>query len=55
LLEEKEAQFLNYLKATDIEVGLLLDFGPRPEIRHKALDNSRKEICTRIGENLCPN
>ena len=27
LIEEHEAQLLNYLKATDIEVGLLLNFG----------------------------
>jgi GxxExxY protein len=37
-----EAQLLNYLKATDIEVGLLLNFGPKPEIRRKVFDNFRK-------------
>lgn len=42
LVEEHEAQLLYYLKATDIEVGLLLNFGPKPEIRRKAFDNSRK-------------
>jgi len=42
LLPEHEAQLLNYLKATPYEVGLLLNFGPRPEIRRKAFDNSRK-------------
>jgi len=36
------AQLLNYLKATDIEVGLLLNFGPEPEISRKVFDNSRK-------------
>jgi GxxExxY protein len=39
---ENEAQLLNYLKATDIEVGLLLNFGPEPEIRRKVFDNARK-------------
>ena len=39
---ENEAQLLNYLKATDMEVGLLLNFGPKPEIRRKVFDNSRK-------------
>jgi len=39
---EHEAQLLNYLKATSIEVGLLLNFGPKPEIKRKAFDNSRK-------------
>jgi len=42
LAEEHEAQLLNYLKATPYEVGLLLNFGPRPEIKRKAFDNSRK-------------
>lgn len=42
LVEEHEAQLLNYLKATDIEVGLLLNFGPKPEIKRKAFDNNRK-------------
>ena len=42
LLEEHEAQLLNYLKATPYEVGLLLNFGPKAEIKRKAFDNSRK-------------
>jgi len=42
LAKEHEAQLLNYLKATDIEVGLLLNFGPQPEVKRKAFDNSRK-------------
>ena len=42
LAEENEAQLLNYLKATNIEVGLLLNFGPRPQIKRKAFDNTRK-------------
>ena len=42
ILPEHEAQLLNYLKATEIEVGLLLNFGPKPEFRRKAFDNSRK-------------
>jgi len=42
LVQENEAQLLNYLKATDIEVVLLLNFGPKPEVKRKAFDNSRK-------------
>ncbi len=42
LAVEHEAQLLNYLKATHFEVGLLLNFGPKPEIKRKAFDNSRK-------------
>ena len=39
LVEENEAQLLNYLKATDIEIGLLLNFGAKPEIKRKVFDN----------------
>jgi len=42
LIPDHHAQLLNYLKATDIEVGLLLNFGPEPEISRKIFDNSRK-------------
>ena len=42
LIIAHEAQLLNYLKATDIEVGLLLNFGPEPEIKRKVFDNFRK-------------
>ena len=41
---EHEAQLLNYLKATDFEIGLLLNFGPKPEIKRKVFDNSRKQL-----------
>ncbi|MGA2262340.1 MAG: GxxExxY protein [Acidobacteriota bacterium] len=39
---ENEAQLLNYLKATPYEVGLLLNFGAKPEFKRKAYENSRK-------------
>ncbi len=42
LLKEHEAQLLNYLKATRIEVGLLLNFGPKAEHKRKVYDNTRK-------------
>lgn len=42
LADEHEAQLLNYLKATSNEVGLLLNFGPEPQIARKIYDNSRK-------------
>jgi GxxExxY protein len=37
------AQLLNYLRATEIEVGLLLNFGQRPEFKRLAFDNQRKK------------
>ncbi len=43
LAEENEAQLLNYLKATNVEVGLLMNFGTRPEIKRKAFDKARKQ------------
>jgi GxxExxY protein len=43
LAVEHEAQLLNYLKATPYEVGLLLNFGPKPEAKRRSFDNNRKE------------
>jgi GxxExxY protein len=37
-----QAQLLNYLRATEIEVGLLLNFGVRPEFKRLLFDNPRK-------------
>ena len=42
LTSDHEAQLLNYLKATTIEVGLLLNFGPKAEVKRKTYDNERK-------------
>jgi GxxExxY protein len=44
-----EEQLLHYLKATEIEVGLLLNFGLRPQFRRLLFDNGRKKI----RENPC--
>ena len=41
-----EAQLLHYLRATEIELGLLLNFGVKPEIKRKIYDNPRKHIGT---------
>jgi GxxExxY protein len=37
-----EAQLVNYLKATDIQVGLLLNFGPKAEFKRKIFTKRRK-------------
>src|SRR5215204_3537813 len=41
--ESHEAPLLNYLKATDIEVGLLVNFGPKLEFRRKIFHNHLKD------------
>lgn len=46
LLDEHEAQLLNYLKATTVEVGLLLNFGSKAEHRRKVYDNELKGALT---------
>jgi GxxExxY protein len=42
LTGDHEAQVLNYLRATKYEVGLLLNFGPKPKVVRKAFNNDRK-------------
>ena len=42
LNDDHVAQLLNYLKSTEIEVGLLLNFGSQAEFRRKIYDNQRK-------------
>src|SRR5262245_26574973 len=44
LIEEHEAQLVNYLKATEIEVGLLLNFGKTPLFRRKVFSNNYKTL-----------
>jgi len=39
-----ERQLTNYLRATDIEVGLLFNFGPRAQFRRLIFDNERKQV-----------
>jgi len=46
LVDEHEAQLLNYLKSTIYEVGLLLNFGPQPQIKRKIYDNAHKGTLT---------
>jgi GxxExxY protein len=48
LKNEHFAQLTNYLKATDKEVGLLLNFGEKPEFKRIVLGNDSKTIFTRI-------
>ena len=38
--EAHEAQLVNYLRATNMEVGLLLNFGPKPEFRRRVFSRA---------------
>lgn len=42
LVTTNDSQLLNYLKASLAEVGLLLNFGPKPKFKRLAFDNDRK-------------
>lgn len=42
IIDEHEAQLLNYLKATEIEVGYVLNFGKSATFKRKVFDNSKK-------------
>ncbi len=47
LIPEFECQLTNYLRATSIEVGLLLNFGPKPAFCRKVFTNDRKKLTER--------
>ena len=44
LTDAHEAQLLNYLKASNIDVGLLLNFGPQPKFRRKVFETARRQV-----------
>jgi hypothetical protein len=43
-MPEHEAPLLNYLKATNHDVGFFFNFGLEPEFRRKVFSNNRKKI-----------
>ena len=43
LIAEHEAQLVNYLRGTDLEVGILLNFGKQPQFKRKVLTNEFKK------------
>jgi GxxExxY protein len=43
IVDANEFQLLNYLKATEYEVGLLLNFGKEPEFVRKVFENKNKK------------
>ncbi len=46
-----ESQLLNYLKATKIEVGMILNFGQKAEYRRKVFANQKKNLISNLLEN----
>ncbi|MHC1703834.1 MAG: GxxExxY protein [Tenuifilaceae bacterium] len=50
IVEEFESQLINYLRGTDKEVGLLLNFGKKPEFKRKIFENSRKKPAVISGQ-----
>lgn len=44
IVEEHELQLINYLRATDKEVGLLLSFGKKPIFKRKIFTNNNKSL-----------
>jgi len=45
-----EAVLVNYLKGTELEVGLLLNFGPKPEYKRRVLTNEYLERIKREND-----
>jgi GxxExxY protein len=43
IVDAQQAQLLNYLRATEIEVGLLLNFGKTPQIKRQIFENKYKD------------
>ena len=48
IASENEAQLINYLRATDIEIGLVLNFGKKPQFKKKAFSNEFKDNKTTV-------
>lgn len=48
IIAAHEAQLLNYLKATNIEVGLLLNFGEKPDHKRKLFTNDNKPLLSNL-------
>jgi GxxExxY protein len=50
LVPAHEAQLLNYLRATEVEIGLLFNFGKSPEFKRKFFSNTKKSLSKENGE-----
>jgi GxxExxY protein len=52
--QQHEAQTMNYLRATNIEVALLMNFGPEPKFRRILLDNEKKRSVSSVPIRVRP-
>lgn len=52
LVRQHESQTMHYLRATPIEVGLLMNFGPTPRFKRFVMDNERKKARYRSVESV---
>ncbi|MEP7148143.1 MAG: GxxExxY protein [Acidobacteriota bacterium] len=52
LHEAHEAQLTNYLRATDLEIGLLFNFGKQPEFKRKYFSNRNKRRSKHETDNI---
>jgi GxxExxY protein len=50
LVEAHEAQLVNYLRATEIEIGLLLNFGKTPQFKRKIFSNEKKTLNSKLQD-----
>lgn len=50
IIRAHEAQILNHLRATVLELGLILNFGPQPQVRRLLLDNPHKQKPSGSGD-----
>lgn len=56
IIVEHEMQLFHYLKATQIEIGLLLNFGPKPEVRRKLWTPENTNLGESVSsvQSVCP-
>ena len=52
LVQEHESQVLNYLKATEVEVALLMNFGPKARFKRLVMDNGTKKSVLKSVESV---
>jgi GxxExxY protein len=54
LCKEHESQTLNYLRATNLEVGLLMNFGPAARVKRVVMDNDKKKSVSSVQIGVKP-